>query len=150
MPQSLSKVFIHIIFSTRGRFPFIKPAIEQELFAYMATVLREHGAQPIKIDGTEDHAHILCGLPRTMAVCDLLEKVKKRSSKWIKSKDPQYRKFSWQGGYGVFSVGESGIERVKRYIANQKQHHRTVSFKDEFREFLDRYRVDYDERYIWG
>jgi REP element-mobilizing transposase RayT len=150
MPQSLSKVFVHIIFSTRDRQRLIRPEIEQELFAYMATVLREHGAQPIKIGGTEDHAHILCGLPRTMAVCDLLEKVKKRSSKWIKSKGSQYRAFSWQGGYGVFSVGEYGIERVKRYIAKQKKHHRMVSFKDEFREFLDRYGVDYDEKYVWG
>jgi REP element-mobilizing transposase RayT len=150
MPQSLSRVLIHIIFSTKDRQRFIKPQIEQELFAYVAVVLNEHGAQPIKIDGTEDHLHILCGLPRTMAVCDLLEKVKKRSSKGIKTKGPQYRAFSWQGGYGVFSVGESGIERVKRYIANQKKHHRMVSFKDEFREFMDRYRVDYDERYAWG
>jgi REP element-mobilizing transposase RayT len=150
MPQSLSKIFIHIIFSTRGRYPFIKPAIEQELFAYIAQVLKEHGAQPMKIDGTEDHVHILCGLPRTMALCDLLEKVKKRSSKWIKTKGPHYRRFSWQGGYGVFSVGESGVERVKRYIAGQKKHHRTVTFEDEFREFLDRYRVEYDERYVWG
>jgi putative transposase len=150
MPQSLSRVVVHVIFSTKDRMRLIKPEIEKELFAYMATVLREYGAQPIKIDGAEDHAHILCGLPRTMAVCDLLEKVKKRSSKWIKSKGPLYRGFSWQGGYGVFSVGEYGIERVKRYITNQKKHHRTVSFKDEFREFLDRYRVEYDERYVWG
>ena len=150
MPQSLSKVFIHIIFSTRGRFRFIKPAIEEELFAYIAQVLKEHGAQPIKIDGTEDHVHILCGLPRTMALCDLLEKVKKRSSKWIKTKGPEYRDFSWQGGYGVFSVGEFGVERVKRYIADQKKHHRTVTFKDEFREFLYRYGIEYDEKYVWG
>ena len=150
MPQSLSKVFIHIIFSTRGRFRFIKPEIEQELHAYIAQVLKEHGAQPIKIDGTEDHVHILCGLPRTMALSNLLEKVKKRSSKWIKTKGPEYREFSWQGGYGVFSVGEFGIERVKRYIAAQKKHHRSVTFKDEFREFLDRYGVEYDEKFVWG
>jgi REP element-mobilizing transposase RayT len=150
MPQSLSRVLIHIIFSTKDRMRLIKPEIEEELFAYMATILREHGAQPIKIDGTEDHAHILCGLPRTMAVCHLLEKVKKRSSKWIKTKGSQYRNFSWQGGYGVFSVGEFGVERVKRYIAGQKKHHRSVTFKDEFREFLDRYEVEYDERYVWG
>ena len=150
MPQSLSKVFIHIIFSTKGRFRFIKPTIEQELFAYIAQVLKEHGAQPIKIDGTEDHVHILCGLPRTIALCDLLEKVKKRSSKWIKTKGPEYRDFSWQGGYGVFSVGEFGVERVIRYIAGQKKHHRTVTFKDEFREFLYRYGIEYDEKYVWG
>jgi putative transposase len=150
MPQSLSRVVVHIIFSTKDRQRLINPEIEKELFAYMATILNEHGAQPIKIDGTEDHVHILCGLPRTMALCDLLEKVKKRSSKWIKTKGPQYSRFSWQGGYGVFSVGEYGIERVTRYITNQKNHHRMVTFKDEFREFLDRYRIEYDERYVWG
>ena len=149
MPQSLSRVIVHIIFSTKDRERLIKPEIEKELFAYLATVLNEHGAQSIKIGGTEDHVHILCGIPRTMALCDLLEKVKKRSSKWIKAKGPQYRRFSWQGGYGVFSVGEYGIERVIRYIANQKNHHRSVIFKNEFREFLDRYRVDYDEKYVW-
>ncbi|MFC1654579.1 IS200/IS605 family transposase [Myxococcota bacterium] len=150
MPQSLSRVLIHIIFSTKGRFRYIKPAIEQELFAYIAAILNEHDAQPIKIDGTEDHVHILCGFPRTIALYDLLEKVKKRSSKWIKTKGSEYRGFSWQGGYGVFSVGESGVERVKKYITDQKKHHRKVSFKDEFREFLARYRVEYDERYVWG
>lgn len=150
MPQSLSRILVHIIFSTKDRQRFIKPEIEQELFAYIAVVLNEHDAQPIKIDGTEDHLHILCGLPRTTAVCDLLEKVKKRSSKWIKTKGPQYRDFSWQSGYGIFSVGESGLERVKRYITNQKKHHRIATFKDEFREFLDRYGIDYDEKYVWG
>jgi putative transposase len=150
MPQSLSRVLVHIIFSTKNRMRLIKPAIEQELFAYMARILDGHGAHPIKIGGAEDHVHILCGLPRTMALCDLLERVKKRSSKWIKTMGPQYRGFSWQGGYGVFSVGESGVEKVKRYIAGQKKHHRTVTFKDEFREFLDRYRIEYDEKYCWG
>jgi putative transposase len=150
MPQSLSRVLVHIIFSTKNRMRLIKPAMEQDLFAYMARILDEHGAHPIKIGGAEDHVHILCGLPRTMALCDLLERVKKRSSKWIKTMGPQYRGFSWQGGYGVFSVGESGVEKVKRYIAGQKKHHRTVTFKDEFREFLDRYRIEYDEKYCWG
>jgi len=150
MPQSLSRILVHIIFSTKDRQRFIKPEIEQELFAYIAVVLNEHGAKPIKIDGTEDHLHILCGLPRTIAVCDLLEKVKKRSSKWIKTKGPQYCEFSWQSGYGVFSVGESGVDRVKRYITNQKKHHRIATFKDEFREFLDRHGIDYDEKYVWG
>lgn len=150
MPQSLSRVLVHIIFSTKDRLRLIKPEIEPELFAYIAGVLNEHGAQPIKIGGEEDHVHILCALPRTMALCDLLEKIKKRSSKWIKTKGPQYRRFAWQGGYGVFSVGEYGIERVKRYIAAQKKHHRSVTFKDEFREFLDRYRIEYDEKYLWG
>ncbi len=150
MPQSLSRVLVHIIFSTKDRMRVIKPDIEEELFAYIGGILRDQGAQPIKIGGAEDHLHIFCGLPRTITIGRLLEEIKKCSSKWIKTKGPEYRRFSWQGGYGIFSVGESGIENVKKYIANQKTHHRSMTFKEEFREFLDRYRVEYDERYVWG
>lgn len=150
MPQSLSRVLVHIIFSTKDRMRFIKPEIEEELFAYIGGILRNQGAQPIKIGGAEDHVHILCGLPRTIAISGLMEEIKKYSSKWIKARGPAYQKFSWQRGYGIFSVGEMGVENVKQYIANQKSHHRKVSFKEEFREFLARYRVEYDERYVWG
>ncbi|MBN2493318.1 MAG: IS200/IS605 family transposase [Deltaproteobacteria bacterium] len=150
MPQSLARILVHIIFSTKDRLPFIQPAIEGGLFAYMATVHRECGCPALLINGTEDHVHILCSLSRTMAVCDLVEEVKKRSSKWVKTQGAAYAKFSWQGGYGVFSIGESGVEQARRYIEQQKEHHRKKSFQEEYREFLERYRVDFDERYVWG
>jgi len=149
MPQSLARVLVHIIFSTKNRLRFIKPGIEKELFAYQAAVLRECGSPALIINGTEDHVHILCSLSRTMALCDLLEEVKKRSSKWIKTKGEEYSGFSWQSGYGVFSIGESGVAELKRYIANQKEHHRTRTFQEEYRSILGRYGVEYDERYVW-
>lgn len=149
MPQSLARVLVHIIFSTKNRLRFIKPKIENELFAYQAAVLRECGSPALIINGTEDHVHILCSLSRTMALCDLLEEVKKRSSKWIKTKGPEYREFAWQSGYGVFSIGESGVEELKRYIAGQKERHRNRTFQEEYRDILKRYQIEYDERYVW-
>ena len=149
MPQSLARVLVHIIFSTKNRQRFILPAIEHELFAYMATVLRECGCPALIINGTQDHVHILCSLSRTTAICDLVEEVKKRSSKWAKTKGADFTGFTWQAGYGVFSIGESGAERVRRYIERQKEHHRQNSFQDEYRDFLVRYGVEFDERYLW-
>ncbi len=149
MPQSLARVLVHIIFSTKNRARFIKPEIEKELFAYQATVLRECGSPALIINGTEDHVHVLCSLSRTMAICDLLQEVKKRSSKWIKTKGREYREFAWQSGYGVFSIGESGVARAERYVTEQKEHHRKRSFQEEYRAILRQYKVEYDERYVW-
>jgi REP element-mobilizing transposase RayT len=149
MPHSLAKVVLHIVFSTKHRAPFIRPEIEKELHAYQAAICRAQGSPALIINGAEDHVHILCRLSRTIAICDLLEEVKKRSSKWIKYKGKEYKDFAWQNGYWAASVGERGIERVRRYIANQKEHHRKKSFKQEHRETLGRHGVEFDERYVW-
>jgi REP-associated tyrosine transposase len=101
------------------------------------------------INGTADHVHILCTLPRSIALAKLLEEVKKSSSKWIKTKGPTFQEFGWQNGYGAFSIGQSGVAQAKRYIAGQKEHHHHQTFQDEFRELLDRYGIEYDERYLW-
>ncbi|MDZ7360012.1 MAG: IS200/IS605 family transposase [candidate division KSB1 bacterium] len=149
MPQSLASVLVHIVFSTKHRQPLIKPEIEKELFSYMAAIFRQYDSPAITINGNDDHVHILCALSRKMALSDLLEEVKKSSSKWIKTKGAAYKNFYWQNGYGAFSIGQSGVEALKKYIATQKEHHRRKTFQDEFREFLKLYNIEYDERYVW-
>ena len=136
MPQSLSNVLIHIVFSTKSRERFIHPAIETELHRYMAGTLRALESPALSINGTEDHVHILCALSRRTAISDLVEEVKKSSSKWMKTKGSEYRRFFWQTGYGAFSIGESNRDACLRYIARQKRRHKKQSFQDEYREIL--------------
>jgi putative transposase len=149
MPQSLSSILIHLIFSTKNREPFITPAIETELHPYMAKIFRAQKSPSLAIDGTSDHVHILFSLARVIAIADLLEEVKTETSKWIKTKGPEFKNFHWQRGYGAFSIGQSQVEAVKRYIHGQKEHHRRVTFQEEYRKFLKVYGIDYDERYVW-
>jgi len=149
MPQSLASILVHIVFSTKHRQPLIKPEVEKELFSYMAGIFRQYESPASTINGTDDHVHILCSLSRKMALSDLLEEVKKSSSKWIKTKGAAYKNFYWQNGYGAFSIGQSGVEALKKYIATQKEHHRQKTFQDESREFLQLYNIEYDERYVW-
>ena len=149
MPQSVSCILLHLIFSTKDRHPLITADIEPQLHAYMATILRETSSVPVAVNGTPDHIHAFFSLSRTTQVCDVVEKVKKRSSKWIKTKGPDFRGFQWQAGYGVFSIGGSNAEALREYVAKQKEHHRDKSFEDEYRALLNKYRVDYDERYVW-
>jgi len=149
MPQSLSSILIHLVFSTKNREPFITPAIETELHPYLAKIFRELKSPSLTIDGTVDHLHILFSLGRVIKVADLIEEVKTESSKWIKTKGWEFRNFHWQRGYGAFSIGQSNVPILKRYIRNQKKHHQRVTFKDEYRKFLKAYGIDYDERYVW-
>ena len=149
MPQSLSSILIHLIFSTKNREPFITPAIELELHPYMAKIFRELNSPSLTIDGTSDHLHILFSLSRVIRIADVVEEVKTESSKWIKTKGPEFRNFHWQAGYGAFSIGQSQVPILKRYIARQKLHHQRVTFQDEYRKFLKTYGIDYDERYVW-
>lgn len=149
MPQSLASILVHLIFSTKNRQPWIEPSIEPELHPYVATVFKGLDSPCLTLNNTADHVHILFRLGRKASVADVVEKAKSSSSKWIKTKGPQYQEFYWQGGYGAFSIGESGVLALKQYIGNQKDHHRTKTFQEEFRVFLARYRVEYDERYVW-
>ena len=149
MPQSLSKVYVHITFSTKYRKNRIDEEIETSLFEYIGGICKRMECNPVLVGGHQNHIHILCLLSRKVAQMTLLENVKKSSSKWIKTKGEKYSDFYWQDGYGIFSVNPSEIEVVIDYIKNQKEHHRKRNFKDEFRAFLKRYNVEYDERYVW-
>src|SRR5260370_25159086 len=149
MPQSLSSILIHLVFSTKNREPFITPEIETELHPYMAKIFREMKSPSLTIDGTSDHLHVLFALGRVIKVADLVEEVKTNTSKWIKTKGPDFRTFHWQKGYGAFSIGQSNVPTLKRYIGNQKYHHQRVTFQDEYRKVLAAYGIDYDEKYVW-
>ena len=149
MAQSLSSILIHLVFSTKNREPLITPEIEKELHPYMAKIFRELKSPSLAIDGTSDHLHILFSLGRVIKVADLVEEVKTESSKWIKTKGREFKNFHWQRGYGAFSIGQSNVVSLERYIYGQKQHHRRVTFQDEYRKFLEAYRIAFDERYVW-
>ena len=149
MPQSLSSVLVHLIFSTKNRWPFITPKIEKELHPYMASIFRALKSPSLTIGGCDDHVHILFSLARTINIAELVEEVKTDSSKWIKTKSLDFRKFQWQRGYGAFSIGQSQVPALKRYIARQRIHHQRVTFQDEYRKFLESYGIAYDERYVW-
>ena len=149
MAQSLSNVLLHLVFSTKNRHPWIDLEIEEELFKYIAGICRELKCPSHKIGGTDDHIHIACSLSRTMPISKLLEEIKSSSSKWIKTKGDRYADFTWQNGYGAFSVGQSQLPDLRHYIGNQREHHRRLSFQDEYRRILAKYGIEFDERYVW-
>ena len=148
MPQSLAKILVHIVFSTKFRTPVLNADVGRELHAYLAGILKQCNSPAIRIGGTADHVHILCNLSRTLALANVVEEIKTGSSKWLKTKGPEFRTFHWQNGYGAFSVSQSAVDAVVRYIDNQEDHRRQ-SFQDEYRALLERYQVAYDERYVW-
>jgi putative transposase len=139
MPQSLSSILIHLIFSTKNREPFLTPEIEAELYPYLASILKAMKSPALIINGTSDHLHTLFSLSRVVTIAEVVEEIKTESSKWIKTKGREFRNFYWQSGYGAFSIGQSQVPTVKRYIGRQKEHHRRVSFQDEYRKFLKAY-----------
>jgi putative transposase len=149
MPQSLARILVHMIFSTKNRVPVLTPEIQDELHPYLAVVLREYDCPSLQVGGVEDHVHLLFGLSRTRTVAQVVETVKTSSSKWIKTKGPAVAQFHWQTGYGAFSVSQSNANAVIRYIQNQAEHHRKVTFQEEYRKFLRRYQLAYDEKYVW-
>ena len=149
MPQSLANVLIHVIFSTKNRLPLITTEIQQELYAYLATACQSCQCPAHRIGGTSDHVHLIASLSRTASIADWIGSVKADSSKWAKTNGRRYARFAWQGGYGAFSIGQSQLGRVKAYIGRQEEHHRVRTFQEEFREFLKKYEVQYDERYVW-
>ncbi len=149
MAQSLAKIYLHIIFSTKNRQAIIKPEIRMELCKYMAGILKNMDCTAIKISGMSDHIHILNTMSRTISVSKMLGELKKDSSKWLKTKGNEFKKFHWQNGYGVFSVSSLEINSVNMYIENQQKHHKKKSFMEEYREFLKKYHIEYDERYVW-
>ncbi len=150
MSQSLAKILVHTVFSTKDRRPFLRnKSLRDELHRYLGGILMNHDCQPLIVGGVEDHVHILSTLSRTCEAAEMVKDIKRGSSLWLKTKGPSLHDFAWQNGYGIFSIGHSQIAAVKNYIAGQKEHHRKVSFQDEFRVFLKRYEIEFDERYVW-
>lgn len=150
MPQSLAQIYVHIVFSTKLRQPFlIDKTLRDECHAYLAGTCKRRGSPSIIVGGVVDHVHILCTLSREESVSVLVRELKRESSKALKEKSPSLRNFYWQSGYGAFSVSPSHVPALKQYIRNQEQHHRQESFQDEFRRLLRKYGLPYDERYVW-
>jgi REP element-mobilizing transposase RayT len=149
MPQSLARLHVHLVFSTKNRERILTEGVRPSLHAYMATVLQNFGCPALLINSVSDHIHILFELGRTAAVSAAVEEVKTTSSKWLKTQGADFATFAWQAGYGAFSVSESNIPSVRDYIANQAAHHRVKSFQEEYRSFLAKHGVAFDERYVW-
>ncbi len=152
MASTLTRLLVHITFSTKNRVAIIPEAIEPDLYAYMGGICRRMESPLLAMGGVANHVHMLVSLGKTVALSELLLNVKRDSSKWIKEQDAgggALDAFGWQDGYFGFSIGESGVDALRVYIANQKEHHKTIDFKDEVRAFLRKYRIEWDERYVW-
>ena len=149
MAQSLSKVLVHITFSTKNRENMIDNNIEPDLFEYLGGICKGLACNPIQIGGHKNHIHVFCVLSKMISQIKLMEELKKQSSKWIKTKGDVYNNFFWQNGYGIFSVNPADENIVIDYIKNQEKHHEKLSFKEEYRAFLKKYKVEYDENYVW-
>jgi REP element-mobilizing transposase RayT len=150
MPQSLAQIYVHFVFSTKERRPFLKDKdLRERLHAYLAGTCNGLDSPCLIVGGVEDHVHVLCRLSRTHSVSETVKELKRESSLWIKRQGRHMDTFHWQDGYGAFSVSPSHLAALTRYIRDQEQHHRKESFQDEFRRLLKKYGVAFDERYVW-
>ncbi|MGA7733304.1 MAG: IS200/IS605 family transposase [Chloroflexia bacterium] len=149
MPHTFIHMTVHVVFGTKDRAPSITPEMKAPLYAYMGGIIRELNAKPLKINGTSDHVHLLIGLPASISLSELVRVLKTNSSRWAHEKWPDHARFGWQQGYGAFSVSRSSIEDVESYIERQEEHHRKLTFQDEFVALLQRHGIPYDERYLW-
>lgn len=150
MAQSLSKIYLHIIFHIKTTSPRIREVDLERVHAYIGQLVNEASCIHIWANGVEDHVHILCMLGREVTVAHLLEEVKRNSSRWIKNIDAYYHQFAWQSGYAAFSVSQSVVDKTLAYIKNQREHHKKRTFKDEYIDFLNLYNIEYDERYVFS
>jgi len=149
MPQSLSYLLVHVIFSTKDRAALLDASVRPALHAYLATVARNAACECFRVGGTADHVHLASRLTRTITVAKLVEVLKTSSSKWLKSQALALGAFAWQRGYGAFSVSSSHLDSLLHYIDTQEEHHRTCTFQEEYRAFLKKYGIEFDERYVW-
>ena len=150
MPQSHAHLLAHIVFSTKNRQRLLStPALRSGMNAYLVGTLRGLKCPPVEVNCVEDHVHIMCLQSRNLSPKKMVGDIKTASSKWAKRQAPGLKSFYWQGGYGMFSVSQSKVSAVRRYIDNQEKHHRKISFKDEFRELRRRHNIKFDERYVW-
>lgn len=149
MGSSYCNLIYHMVFSTKGRKMWIDPTIEARLHEYLGGAIRGEGGVPFRVGGIEDHVHILAKLRQTKLVCDVLRDIKANSSGWVHKTFPGYEGFAWQQGYGAFTVSASHIESVSKYIDNQREHHKHMTFQEEFIGLLEKHGIEYDERYLW-
>jgi putative transposase len=147
--HTYTNILLHLIFSTKDRRPALDPDLRAKLVPYVAGILDNIGGACLAMNGVADHMHMLISSPATLSVSDLLRDIKANSSRWVHETFPSQSEFAWQTGYGAFSVSLSSVAAVKQYIAGQEEHHRTVSFQEEFLAFLERHGIEYDPRYIW-
>ncbi|WP_269536949.1 transposase [Cerasicoccus fimbriatus] len=150
MPQSLSSVLVHFVFSTKDRYPYIDDGVMEAFHAYLASISRGLNCVTFRVGGVEDHVHFAVGLAREVSQSVWIEHVKTESSRWIKTQGEQYANFAWQRGYGVFSISPSHLPSLIEYINDQKEHHRRETFQDEYRRLLRKYGLAFDEKYVWG
>ena len=149
MANTFTSLHYHVIFSTKHREPWIARDQEERLWAYLGGIARQHQFKPLWIGGMEDHIHILLGLPPTVSMCEALKSIKGGSSGWVKENLPGCGGFGWQDGYAAFAVSKSQLGEVEDYIRRQREHHRFKTFQEEYRAFLDRHEIAYDEQYLW-
>ena len=150
MPQSLVQIYVHIVFSTKDRMPFLKDTVFRgRVHAYLAGICNKQDCPAIIVGGVADHVHLLCRLGKQIDISSLIREIKRDSSSWVKEEEPTLSVFFWQSGYGAFSVSPSHVDALKNYIRDQEEHHKTDSFQDEFRRLCAKYGVPVDERYVW-
>ena len=150
MAQSLSRLWTHLIFSTKNRFPFLNDQVlRAEMHSFLAQMFRQYGCETRIVGGVDDHVHALFALSRMYSIATIVKEVKRTSSGWIKERSRKHSRFYWQGGYAAFSVSQSNLQEVVDYIENQEAHHKRVTFQDEYRAFLTAHAIEYDERYVW-
>ncbi|HEX7585119.1 MAG TPA: transposase [Prolixibacteraceae bacterium] len=149
MSQSLSKLYVHLIFHVKNNVGLLRLEDEKELYAYIGSLIKLSKSIPVNINGTDDHIHVLCLMSKNVSLADLLEDIKRNSSRWIKAKGIHYQNFAWQGGYSGYSVSQSKVEAVNKYIENQKEHHKHQTFREEYIQFLKENGIEYNEDYLW-
>jgi len=150
MPQSLSRVYLHTVFSTKDRHPFFTSETEiADVHSYIGGIVKTLACEPIRVGGIADHVHLLSTLSRTKTIAEFIKETKRVSSNWIQELGTGYKRFSWQAGYGCFSVSEMELDQIVEYIDNQEDHHRLIDFKEEYRKLLRDHGIEYDERHVW-
>jgi REP element-mobilizing transposase RayT len=149
MPGTYTKLLYHLVFSTKNRIPMISDRLQYDLFSYIGGIIRGEGGDLLEIGGMPDHVHLLTKFKPTKSVSEMMNRIKAKSSKWVNEEKPKMRKFGWQDGYAAFSVSQSAVKSVERYIQNQETHHRRQQFQDEFIALLEKHGIEYEDRYLW-
>jgi len=150
MPQSLSAIYVHLVFSTKGRRAYLKDeSMRETLHAYLGSICKQLECPPMRVGGVEDHVHVLARLGRTVTQAEWVKELKRVSNTWLKEQGSDYRDFQWQAGYAAFSVSQSNVEQVVDYIARQQEHYYKMSFQDELRSLLHKHQLEFDEKYVW-